>query len=129
MISEEIKNILEAESDLALTFGTDLFIGREPIAPDLCVTIFDTGGAGTGSDLQGSNGAQESTIQIRVRANDYPTGYELADNIIQALHGRKHEVWNTTNFNYILSTDAPVLLDWDDNDRVRFVINFRMLTN
>ena len=41
-VSEDVKDMLEAESDLDLTFATNLFIGKEEKDPDNCVTIFDT---------------------------------------------------------------------------------------
>lgn len=42
--SVDIKDMLEAESSLGLTFTSDLFVGHEPNTPDETVTIFDTPG-------------------------------------------------------------------------------------
>ena len=45
--SEDIKDILVADTGLSLVFATDLFIGVEPTLPKNCVTIFDTLDRGT----------------------------------------------------------------------------------
>jgi hypothetical protein len=125
--SEDIKDILEAESSLGLALGTDLFIGKEPADPNNCVTIFDTPGlppqltlAGKGEDYF------YPSIQVRVRNTNYLTAYSLADSIRDVLHGLAHETWNGTLYILIQCTQGPALLDWDENNRCRFIINFNV---
>lgn len=122
--SEDIKDMLEAESSLGLTFATDLFIGQEPAEPDNCVTIFDTSGAPPQLTYNKTEKYQYPSIQIRVRNRAYMAGWTLADDIKDALHGRAHETWNATQYEVIISTGEPALLDWDENGRARFFINF-----
>jgi len=123
--SEDIKNMLEADSSLGLEFMTDLFIGREPATPDNCVTLFDTGGmppqltmAGRGEDYF------YPAINIRIRNRSYMTGWLLAENIVGSLHGRAHETWNGTYYSLVHCSSGPALMDWDENGRARIVINF-----
>lgn len=123
--SEDIKDILEYESSLGLVFGTNLFIGREPVTPIDCVTIYDTYGSAPDISLNYENNYNPS-VQIRVRNVDYLTGWALIENISTMLHGRAHETWNSTYYNVILCSSGPALLDWDKNNRPRFIINFNI---
>lgn len=125
-LSVDIKDILIASESLSFTFGSDLFIGREPEAPDNTVTIYDTPGAGRGSILSGSDGMHYPSVQIRIRNNHYKTGVELCESIIQELHGRNQEKWNGTVYFSILCQNGPHLLKWDDNERAIFITNFNV---
>ena len=123
--SEDIKDMLEdSSSGLGLTFGTDLFVGREPTTPDQCATIFDTAGLPNQVTLGMEGNYYYPSIQIRVRSNDYRDGWDLIQNIMISLHGREQETWNGTLYSIIKQSSGPTLLDWDDNNRVRFVVNF-----
>ena len=124
--SIDLKDMLEAESSLGLTFATDLFIGKEPSEPDNCVTIYDTPGMPPGLGLDKDDKYQYPSIQVRVRNNSYVTGWNLANDIMDALHGRAHETWNSTYYMLISCSSGPALLDWDDHNRARFIINFEL---
>jgi hypothetical protein len=124
--SEDIKDILEAESSLGLTFATDLFIGKEPDSPDDTVTIFDTMGFPDDMTYDATEIYERPSIQIRVRSNDYMTGMALAKDIKDSLHGRGNETWNGTLYAVIRSVGGPALMDWDVSDRARFIINFNL---
>jgi hypothetical protein len=122
--SEDIMDMLEAESSLVLVQGTNLFVGSEPPEPNLCVTIFDTPGWSPISDLDGDAKLERPSFQIRVRAADYTTGYALIDSIKRLLNGRHKEEWSGTTYDLIRCTSDPQLLDWDEKKRPRFIINF-----
>jgi len=124
--SEDVKDMLVAESSLGLTFATNLFIGREPSTPDDCVTIFDTSGLPPQLTLKQGEDYYYPSVQIRVRNNSFQTGWTLANNIMISLHGRSHETWNGTLYTVIYCSSGPALLDWDDNNRARFIINFNL---
>lgn len=121
--SEDIKDILESISSLALDFATDLFIGREPANPDNTVTIFDTPG-GPPDVFYNNFEYYYPSVQIRVRNNSYSSGWDLINDIKEALHGRGHETWGDFVYELIRCTTEPALLDWDEQSRVRFVVNF-----
>jgi len=124
--AEDIKDMLVDESSLGLTFATNLFVGREPSSPDDCVTIFETPGFPPQLTLKQGEDYYYPSVQIRVRNNNYQTGWTLAHNIMVSLHGRGHETWNETLYTVIRCSNGPALLDWDENGRARFIINFNM---
>ena len=124
--SEDIKDMLEDTSALGLTFATNLFIGKEPAEPDTCVTIFDTPGFPPSLTLSGDGGYYYPSVQIRVRGADYVTGWDLIHDIMIALHGKDHETWNATLYTVISCSSGPALLDWDENSRPRFIVNFNI---
>ena len=131
--SEDIKNMLVADTALGLIFDptkvNNLFIAVEPTAPKNCVTIFDTSGRPPQITLGGKK-AEENyyypSIQIRVRNTGYVAGWALIQNIRTSLHGRAQETWNGTLYSAIICSSGPAFLDWDENNRVRFVINFNI---
>ena len=127
--SEDIKDMLVADSSLSLTFATDLFIGREPTLPKNCVTIFDTAERAPQLTLGGKDNTENyfyPSIQIRVRNIDYRDGWDLIQDIRTSLHGRAQETRNGTLYSVIYCASGPALLDWDENNRVRFIINFNI---
>ena len=122
--SEDIKDMLEADSSLGLVFASNLFIAKEPDDRD-CVTIFDTPGA----PPQLTNDSSKfyySSVQIRVKNSDYIAGYDLAHNIQNLLHGQAQETWNGTLYSLIYSLNDVIHLDWDDNRNARFIINLNI---
>lgn len=125
--SEDIKDILVADASLSLVYATNLFIGKEPADPKNCVTIFDTGEASPQLTMAGKGEDYfYPSIQIRVRNTGYLTGMELIQNIRTSLHGRAQETCNETLYSGIFCSSGPAFLDWDENHRARFVINFNI---
>jgi len=125
MPSEDIKDMLEAESSLGLAFQTNLFIAREPADPNNCVTIFDTPGFPPMITYDKAK-YEYPSIQIRVRNTSYQDGMELAQNIADYLHLKSQETWNNTYYTIIKCMGNPALLDWDENKRARIIINFNL---
>ncbi len=124
--ANDIKSILVADTSLGLTFATNLFVNREPASPDNAVTIFDTPGAPARVTMDRQS-YEYPSIQIRVRNNKQSEATRISNAIYLSLHGRAHETWNGTVYESIVgSGSGPFLLDWDDNDRCRFVINFNV---
>jgi len=122
--SEDIKDMLVAET--SLVFATDLFIAKEPAKPDNVVTIFDTPGFPNQLTYNGDETYQFPSIQIRIRNRVYLTGWELAKEIMDHLHGRAQETVNGTLYSLIRAMGEPVPLHWDKNDRIIFIINFNI---
>lgn len=123
-VSEDIKDILAAQSSLALTFAKDLFTGEEPTKPSNCVTVFDTPSFPPDLYMDGDEEYYNSSFQIRVRNTGYVAGITLARNIMNQLHGRANETVNGTLYTVIMAMGEPALLDRDANNRPRFIINF-----
>lgn len=123
--SEDIKDMLEADSSLGLDFSTNLFIGTEPAKIDNCVTIFDEPSIGPQLTFDGKR-YEYPIIQVKVRNVDYRTGWALANNIMISLHGRAQETWNGTLYTVIYCSGGPASLGQDDNARAQFIINFNL---
>jgi hypothetical protein len=125
----DIRHILEAKDSSSgsydLVFATNLFIGREPAKPDNYVTIFDTPGFAPYMGLT-DTGYEYPSIQIRVRNKSYINGWNMIEDIKAALHGLAQETWNGTLYSVIYCSSGPALLDWDDDNRCRFIINFNV---
>jgi hypothetical protein len=125
-VSTDVKDMLEAESALALEFQKDLFIGVEPTKPDNTVTIFDTPSFPPDRYLDPDERYYTSACQIRVRHKSYTSGIALARTIMELLHARANEVWNGTTYTVITANGEPAWLDMDTNNRARFIINFNL---
>jgi len=124
--SVDIREMLEAygeSSGVSVDFATAVFIGHEPDLPNTSITIFD---AGAYPPLLGltTHGYEYPAVQIRVRSTRYLDGWAIIEEIKQALHGRAQETWNGVLYSMIRCSNGPALLDYDDRNRCRFVINF-----
>ena len=127
--SYDIAEILEAygeSSGLGLDYAADLFIGKEPDRPNNCVTIFDTPGFPPYLSVAGETGYEYPSIQIRVRNVKYTDGWAQAEAIKTVLHGMNNTTVNGTLYTVIYCSSGPALLDWDDNGRARFILNFNL---
>jgi hypothetical protein len=122
--AEDIKDMLLAESSFDLTLGTNLFVGHEPPNPDNVVIIFDRYGGPSPVTLDGQV-YEYTSGQIMVRNRDYQVAQSLVGEIKEALHGRANETWNGSFYTLILCS-VPSMLDWDDGQRVRFIINLNL---
>jgi hypothetical protein len=123
----DIKDLLESESALGLIFAQTLFIGREPSAPNNCVTIFD--GVGNPPELTLGNDTtlEYPSINIQIRNTSYTAATTLATQIKKILHGRNNEVWTNTTYLVIKCIGGPALLDFDANNRARVYLNFTIM--
>ncbi len=121
--AEDIKDMLEQESELSLEFTQNLFVGREPIVQIDCVTVFDTPGRPPVLTLDG-DAYHYDTVQIKIRSKNYQEAFRLSHSIMNLLHGRTGELWNGTLYTLIVALSAPALLNWDDNNRVSFIVDF-----
>lgn len=120
----DLLDMLGESSDFTdLIYKENLFTGREPSKPINCVTIFDT--PGYGPDLGLTNqGYERPSIQIRVRNTKKSDGWAIAERIKTSLHGLAQITVNGTLYSVIRCTGGPTLLDYDDNDNSRHIVNF-----
>lgn len=128
-VVEDIKDMLVAESALGLTFATNLHLYKEPATPGNVVTIFETPGMppiGTLDSNETTKHYEKPSIQVRVRNKVADTGFALAYQIQSVLHARAHETWGDYYYSSIMSIGNPAMVDWDDNSRIRIVINFNI---
>lgn len=120
----DIKDILEGESSLGLVFGTNLFIGKEPSTPDDTVSLYDSPGYATMCTLDQVGDYFFPSVQVIVRNTSYLAGVNLAQDIVTTLHARAGERWGGTLYTAVRCVGGPYLMDYDANNRPRFVINF-----
>ena len=131
--SEDIKDMLLAESSLALTFATDLFMAQEPAVDDTIsdnvVTVLDICSFPTAALLSSNENDthyEYKVVQIRVRNRSYTDGWELIQNIHDLLHGRAQETWNGTLYTAIYAASSPEMLEWDRNGNAIFFTNLNL---
>jgi hypothetical protein len=125
--SIDIASMLEAESSAGFILGTNLFTGAEPSTPKNCTTIYDIGGAGPSLGFDNaSKDYHYNSVYIRVRSTKYDTGYNLIHQIMELLHGRANETWNSTLYTMIKCISEPAMLDRDENQNFRFFCNFNL---
>jgi hypothetical protein len=106
------------------TFGTDLFVSKEPESPNACVTVYDTGGF----DAEAAYTYDRPTVQVRVRGDkqDYSDAFTKAQSVRDELHGKYNETINGTRYVGIWIQGDIFTLGYDANDRPILAVNFRM---
>lgn len=122
--SVDIKDLLDADSDVGLTFPTDLFVSEMPKEPDLCAAVFDSGGFDPDAHID----YQRPTVQVRVRGNKgaYVAAHSLAQAIRDALNGLNDQTVNATRYIGIWVVGDVLSLGQDDNGRPLLSVNFRI---
>lgn len=120
--SVDIKDYL-ITAGIDLTFATNLFIGMEPKSPDDCATIFDTPGFGRDLFYDKAIMYHRPSVQVRVRNKSYTAGWAVIQKITNALHNEVFTI-NGMRYTMVKCTIEPAILDYDENDRPRFVTTF-----
>ena len=108
---------------LAGQSGWGIFVGKEPVSPDTCITVYDTGGTMGNPDGE----MYDPTIQVRVRTHVYPDGYSKAAQIRDLLilpTSFYSDNWLYTGV-WLVSDVAKI--GTDDNGRELFTVNFRLM--
>lgn len=122
--SEDVKDMITQSAGVG-TFGVGVFISVEPPTPDLCVTIYDTGGypADLAVDIY------NPTIQVRVRGavGGYQAAYQKALAVLTLLHGVHNETWNGTRYILIRAMSDILNVGEDDKGRPILTINFQLM--
>jgi len=104
------------------TFANDLFVGEEPTDPDNVITVYDTGG----EPPDEAGAADNPSVMIRIRNNNYLGGFEKASDIKDLLwFNNSHFDLNGVRLIYFLLGDINSL-GKDSNGRYVFTINFRI---
>lgn len=125
--SKDIAQLIADETSLGLTLATDLFFGRMPDQPDVCVAILDNPGDPPMLTYdKATSNYYYSSVSVRVRDNDYAAGWTKLFDIMTYLHGlgQLDSVDGSAYYGVIKATNDPQVLYWDENDRVLFFINF-----
>jgi len=129
--SVDIKYILESiqEDSSNSSGGLDLYpisISRESFTNVNSITIFDTVSAPDQLTSNKEEKYEYSSVQIRIRSTSYMEAWSIAELIKDILHGRANESWNGVYYALIQCMNGPFLLDYDDKQRCRIVLNFNI---
>ena len=120
--SKDIRDLLISDS----SFGDDIYIGKEPLKPNNCITIFDTPGEPPDQMFTQGEIYNRPSIQFRVRNKSYSQAWDEINAIKVFLHNHEQVTINGTLYTMIRCAQEPALLDWDENDRCRFVTTFKI---
>jgi hypothetical protein len=120
--SDDVRAILDGESALGLTFGTNLFVGEQPKSPDECVTVFDTGP--TDEDHPDYT-LEYPKVMIKVRGmkEGYLDSYALLDSIRTLMNGYSTTVGGTRYLAFWVM--SYLWLGYDENRRPMWSLNLR----
>ncbi len=88
MILDEIGQHLDSVGlgTFSIEGDSTIFVGRYPEFPDVCITLYDTGGPGRGGNLP----YKVQTFKVLVRGTDIEQAADLAEDIYDALDGLHH---------------------------------------
>jgi len=103
-IAVDIKDMLVAEA--GFVFKTNLFIAKQPTKINNCITVIDTSSTPIQTTLDSVNYYNDS-VQILVRHENYLDAFQLAETIVNTLHGKANELWNDTYYLYIGLVSGP----------------------
>ncbi len=122
--SEDVKDFLLAESSLALVFATDVFVAIMPATPDNAVAIFDTGGSDPAFHL--TYGRPTAQVRVRGAKDDYRSAQWQAQETRDTLIAVTNETQNAARYIQIWAEGDVLFVEWDDNSRPVFTVNFRI---
>ena len=118
----DVAKLIAEIPDLNLVIGDNLFIDREPSTPSFCVTVFNTGGPSHGGTLNNDH-FHYGNVQVRVRHLGSARAWIIIETIMNSLHGRVNFTWSESFYIFIKCTSNPALLEWDDNNRIKLIMN------
>lgn len=123
-VSEDIKNLLDGESELGLTFGTDLFIGRGVEQVKNCVVIYDTTTMPDRLGYDVNDDYSFHAFQILVKNKSYLDGMALAYQIKELLHGIANQTIGDKFYTSIRHQNGPICIEWTENNLAKIIMNF-----
>ena len=132
--SFDIKDLLEDDSSLGLTYETNMFISKmtdQITVPNKCISIFDSPGFAPDHGPADDSLVERPGINIQVRGNigEYVDTYLWAKAIrdfLKAADKHNNEV-NYTQYIGIWSTGDPIFLGYDETLRPLFSLNFNIM--
>jgi hypothetical protein len=118
----KIATFLEAQGfgTIGSNTNTTINVSREPIKPIQAITVYDTGGS---SPDTFEEDVFNRTIKIRYRDTNYTDSYTVQENIRNALLSSP----NISTINGIWMDGDILNIGRDDNDRILFTANYRLL--
>lgn len=112
-----------------LTLGTNLFLGRLPDTPDICVAVIETAGQ-SGVDAMGGSSLPAYTrprVQVLVRAVAYSDASGLAEDIYKQMQKIDNESLSGVYYLRANGMQSPFYLERDIEERAVFSCNYQTL--
>ena len=109
------------------TRGTDIFIGREPDAPDNLIVVWEQMGQEPYNTMGPSGTApyvKRPRFLVQVRNTSFASGQTLADQIYSDLH-RFTGTIGSTSYLLIRALNQPYSAGEDENRRAQLACNYR----
>lgn len=121
-VTKDISTLLVSNS--IGTFANDIFIGREPLTPDACVTIYVYGGASP----EPAQRLDYPSVQIRVRGalNGYVAAEQKMQSIKNAMISIAKQTINSSVYVGIWQIGDTIFLKYDEKERPIFVSNWKI---
>lgn len=100
--------------------------GFLPSTPNTVIALYETGGLAPDRFLMGGVTVDRPAMQVVVRGapNDYATPRLQMEKIYQGLIGLNAFTQDGTKYINFTPLQAPFLFDRDENERVKFAVNF-----
>ena len=123
--SFDIKDLITESSGGTFEFGVNLFCYKQLDSPDLCITLYDTGGY----QQEQNYVLERPTIQALIRGNqnNYQEAYDLAYALKEKLKTTYNQTVNGTRYLQIVDQSDVFFTGWDSKNRPQFTINFRIM--
>jgi hypothetical protein len=118
-----------AESAGIGTLATTIFLSRMPDTPDACVTIVESGSGNTIYMMKTVSGSlYQTNVQVMARGvrEDYPNTRTKIDDTITAFETVNEQVISGFRVLRIEQIGRPVSVGYDENERPKVAMNFRV---
>jgi hypothetical protein len=123
--AEHIAQMLE-ESAAGYTIGTDLSVSKEYPSPNNLVTVYDSSTGPPSNVYSGNLRYEYLTVQIIVRRESNRDAMNDAYDIVDHLDYRTGDVKDGLNYTGIILMSGPAFMDYDEKNRARVSMNFRV---
>ncbi len=125
--SEDIKDILDGDSALGLTFKTDLFVEEQIDKPNATITVRDSGGPQPQYHMPVDT-IFKPTVQIMARgtAGGYLVAHELLQDIRATLEALSNYTINGARYLGFWTDGDIISVGLDESKRPLLSLNLRM---
>jgi hypothetical protein len=112
-----------------LVLGTNLFLGRLPDTPDICVAVIETAGQSAVDAMGGSTlpAYTRPRAQVLVRAVSYSDASALAEDIFKQIQKIDNESLSGVRYLRANGMQSPFYLERDMEERAVFSCNYQTL--
>ena len=124
--SVDMKDLMDGDSSLGLSFGVDLFVSEIPETPGLAVGLYDYGGLAPEVNYN----YERPNVQVLVRGTKlsgaYVTAHKKGQAIRDFLIAQRNPIINGARYIGIWALSDVSFLGYDENHRPQVTVNFRL---